>query len=82
MNDQLSVVKIDCYILSVILTSFDGVRVVNGGSHIGTNTNMIVFGKHCYVLANLGLTAEVHVFSDKVGSLHCVPINFRFFHTV
>ena len=66
MNDQQPVVKIYHYILWIILASYGGIQVVNGGSHLDTHANIIVFGMHCYVLANLGLTAEVNVLVMKL----------------
>ena len=49
---------------------------MNGGSHLDSHANMIVFGKHCYVIANSGHTAEGHVFTEDVGigSMKRVPI--------
>ena len=56
------------------MASYDGTKYLNGGSHLDSHANMIVIGKHYYVLANSGHTAELHTFAEDIRSLQRVPI--------
>ena len=46
----------------------------NGGSQLDSHANMCVMGKHCHIISDSGLTADVSPFSDEVGSMLKVPI--------
>ena len=46
----------------------------NGGSQLDSHANMCAMGKHCHIISDSGLTADVSAFSDEVGSMLKVPI--------
>lgn len=63
------------HIRSVIASSLTTCRSsTNGGTQLDSHANMIVMGKHCYIISRTGLTADVNAFSDEVGSMLKVPI--------
>ena len=43
-------------------------------SELESHANMIVLGKHCYIISSSGRHAEVNAFAIKVGRIKIVPI--------
>ena len=53
---------------------FEFFKVNNSGSQIGSHSDIIVFGNHCYVFSKSKLFSKVDVFIDEIVSLYKVLI--------
>ena len=72
-------IELDPYLSSIVISSLDGDNDNTTtselyGSHLDSHANMIVCGRHCFVLSVSSITAEVNAFSTEVGQMHSVPI--------
>ena len=77
INEINAVLASECsqHIRLVIASSFTKCKgSSNGGTQLDSHANMIVMGKHCYIISRSGMTADVNAFSDEVGSMLKVPI--------
>ena len=74
-NDIGGTIEINQHISSIIASSLnESEDVEQGGSQLDLHANMIVMGKHSYIISKSGLTANVNAFSQEVGCMLEVPI--------
>ena len=68
LNEWQKVVNLNQYTVSAILASLENNDdEYNNGTHLDSHTNVAVYGKHYWVVANTGFKTDVTAFSEEVG---------------